>query len=91
MFVPSEEKQDKCRILALSGGGSKGAYEVGVLQTFVNFLSPELVKYDVISGVSVGAINSCAFGVWEPGREKEMANYAEFMWRKMQNEKLWKM
>ena len=49
------------------------------------------MKYDVISGVSVGAINSCALGLWEVGQEKKMADYVEYMWRTMQNEKLWKM
>ncbi len=48
----------KCRVLSLSGGGAKGAYEAGVLKTVTEMLSSEEAFYDVVSGVSVGSINA---------------------------------
>ncbi len=39
--------------LVLSGGGAKGAYEVGIIKALLEFG----VKIDVISGASIGALN----------------------------------
>lgn len=44
------------KALVLSGGGSKGAYELGVLQ-YLLAQQPDL-NYDIFCGNSVGAINS---------------------------------
>jgi NTE family protein len=48
--------------LVLSGGGARGAYEVGVLQfvreTLARDLGPK-VRFDIYCGTSVGAINAC--------------------------------
>jgi hypothetical protein len=33
-------EDDNCRVLVLSGGGSKGAYEAGVFEQFVTSLPP---------------------------------------------------
>ena len=52
----------KCRVLALRGGGVHGAYEVGVLKAFTEFLN-----YDYISGVSIGALNTAVFAMYPPG------------------------
>jgi len=43
------------RALVLSGGGSKGSYETGVLK---KWMAEDGVDYDLISGVSVGALNA---------------------------------
>jgi NTE family protein len=45
------------RALVLSGGGEKGGYQAGVCDYLINDLKR---SYDVLCGVSVGAIN-CAF------------------------------
>lgn len=39
--------------LALSGGGSTGAYEVGVIK----FLKEKNIEFDVVTGTSIGALN----------------------------------
>lgn len=48
--------------LTLSGGGARGAYEVGVLRYLREEL-PQLLghhaRFDVLTGTSVGAINAC--------------------------------
>lgn len=49
------------RAIVLSGGGARGAYEAGVLRYIIEELPKDLghpVKFDVICGTSVGAINS---------------------------------
>jgi len=43
------------KALVLSGGGSKGAYQVGVLK---RLLVDSGNKYDIVTGISVGAINA---------------------------------
>ena len=53
-------KDDVCRALVLSGGGSNGAWEVGVIYGFVNSSNPADFEWDVISGVSAGSINTAA-------------------------------
>ncbi|MEK6607896.1 MAG: patatin-like phospholipase family protein [Myxococcota bacterium] len=48
--------------LVLSGGGARGAYEVGVLQYLYGDLARVLgrpPRFDVVCGTSVGAINAC--------------------------------
>lgn len=48
--------------LVLSGGGARGAYEVGVLrfvrETLAKRIGPS-VRFDIYCGTSVGAINAC--------------------------------
>ena len=61
----------KCRALALRGGGTKGAYEVGALKAMLQYLDPMEYQYDVVVGVSVGAINAAFFSLFEKGEEAE--------------------
>lgn len=55
------------RGLVLQGGGAKGAFQFGVLKE----LHQNGVKFDVIAGTSVGALNGAivAAGAWELGEE----------------------
>ena len=61
-----EDKFDdgKCRALALRGGGTKGAYEVGALKTMIDMLDPQDVAYDVVVGVSIGGMNAGMFATF---------------------------
>jgi NTE family protein len=50
------------RALVLSGGGARGAYEVGVLDYLLQELPRRIggpVRFDLITGSSVGAIHAC--------------------------------
>lgn len=49
------------------GGGDKGAFEVGVLRSFLKGLSADEIAYDIVTGVSVGAINALHFAYTEKG------------------------
>ena len=42
------------RAIVLSGGGSKGSYEIGVWKA----LKKLNIKYDIVTGTSVGALNA---------------------------------
>jgi predicted acylesterase/phospholipase RssA len=74
-------KHKKCRALAMSGGGSFGAYEAGVLYGLVkNAKDKSDFAWDVMSGVSAGSINSLAGGLWAPGTEDEMVDWLSMVW-----------
>lgn len=45
---------EKMRAIVLSGGGSKGAYQIGVWKA----LRKLKLKYDIVTGTSVGALNA---------------------------------
>jgi predicted acylesterase/phospholipase RssA len=62
----SDEADNKkvCRLLSLAGGGSKGAYEVGAIARLTELLSDDDSNYDVVTGVSVGSINSFHVGLY---------------------------
>lgn len=65
----SVASKNVCRALALSGGGNKGSYEAGAIHGLVNGLEPKDVEYDVVTGVSVGAINAAGVSLWPIGQE----------------------
>ncbi|RDV37380.1 patatin-like phospholipase family protein [Bradymonadaceae bacterium TMQ3] len=59
--LANDSKKGPQRALVLSGGGARGAYEVGVLRYIMHALPAELghaPRFDIISGTSVGAINA---------------------------------
>eukprot|EP01017_Pseudomicrothorax_dubius_P022256 TRINITY_DN2400_c0_g1_i1.p1 TRINITY_DN2400_c0_g1~~TRINITY_DN2400_c0_g1_i1.p1 ORF type:complete len:350 (-),score=104.87 TRINITY_DN2400_c0_g1_i1:95-1144(-) len=70
----------KCRALALEGGGSKGAYEAGVIKGLVDSLPPEDVRWDVVSGISAGSLNTAFVAKYAVGDEARMANDAANLW-----------
>jgi predicted acylesterase/phospholipase RssA len=81
--------QDTCYAIALSGGGSNGAYEAGVLWGFLHYGDPEDFRYDVVSGVSAGSINSAAMSPWEIGDELAMTEWLTNMWSSITNPDVW--
>ena len=55
-----------CRALAMAGGGSKGAFEIGALwgMYYATKAVGDAFDYDVLSGVSAGSINSFAMSLF---------------------------
>jgi NTE family protein len=51
----------------MRGGGTKGAYEVGALKAMADMLEPIDIAYDVLAGVSIGALNAAMFATFERG------------------------
>jgi NTE family protein len=74
------------KALVMSGGGSKGAFEVGVLKYLHE---NENVEYDIIAGVSVGALNASMLAT---GPMKETLPVLEKVWLKeiKGNSSVWK-
>ena len=66
--------------MVLEGGGALGAYEAGALYSLTQNLPAAEVMYDVVSGVSIGAINSAAIGVFPKGKPAEMSDWLIGMW-----------
>lgn len=58
------------RALILSGGGSKGAYQAGAIK---HLLGDRGIHYDIICGVSVGALNAATLVMYKQGEEKQAA------------------
>lgn len=51
----------------MRGGGTKGAYEAGAFKAFVEMMEPEDYAYDVIVGVSIGALNAALISTFDKG------------------------
>lgn len=71
--APKPDDDGKCRILSFRGGGVHGSYEVGVLNALVDLLPEEELRYDYVTGVSIGAVNASIFATFEKGDEKSAA------------------
>lgn len=69
-----EPKPDEkyCYALALSGGGSFGCYETGVVWGLLHYGNPDDYRWDVFTGVSAGSIQAGLMSVWPKGSEVEM-------------------
>lgn len=74
------------RALVLSGGGSKGAYQCGALGHIIGNLK---VKYDILCGVSVGAINCGFLGQFSEGEEKESIERLTYLWDRLDTDKVY--
>ena len=73
-------KQETCHALALSGGGNKGAYEAGVIYGLTHSLDASEVTWDVVSGVSAGALNSAGMSIFAVGDELNMSEWLVNLW-----------
>lgn len=68
---------DKKRALILSGGGSKGSFQVGKLKQLVE----QGYRWDQITGVSVGAINAIYLGMFNKHEQHFGVLQLENLWR----------
>ena len=81
--------KDICRVLVLSGGGSNGSWESGVIWGLVNYGNPADFEWDVVSGVSAGSINTVAVAGYPLGQEAEMAQWLSDEWKNLKTEDVW--
>jgi len=75
------------RALILGGGGSKGSWAVGVLRHLLGDLEK---KYDLVVGVSSGAINASFLSQYPLGQEKLAINTLSDMWLSLNNSIIYK-
>lgn len=66
------------RALCLSGGGSKGAFQVGALR---RLMVDEGRDYEIMTGVSVGALNIAGLSMTPYGQPVKAATWLEEFWR----------
>ena len=79
--------------LVLSGGGARGAYEVGVLRYVLGKLIPRLgdsARPRIFSGTSVGAINACAVAAHHDLPDFAVGQLAE-RWRQLSLEHIFRL
>jgi NTE family protein len=75
------------KALVLSGGGSKGAYQAGALQ---HILGEQKTHYDIVCGVSVGALNSSFIGMFKLNEEQECSQLLSDLWSKINHSNVYK-
>ena len=63
----AKDDEKYCYALALSGGGSFGTYETGVVWGLLHYGNPDDYRWDVFTGVSAGSLNAGMFAVWPKG------------------------
>ena len=72
--------QDSCLALALNGGGSKGSYQAGVIWGWMHYGNPDDFQWDVVTGISAGAINTGALSVWKKDDGLAMSEWLSTTW-----------
>lgn len=65
------------RALVLSGGGVKGAFQVGVLK---RWMGEQNIDYDIVCGVSVGALNTAGLAMTSKGKPALAISWLENFW-----------
>jgi NTE family protein len=78
---------DNMRALVLSGGGAKGAYQVGALEKWIE---DDGIDYDAFVGTSVGAINCACLAQASPGKLKDTYLFLRELWWNLENGKIYK-
>ena len=79
----------KCTALVMSGGGSNGAWEAGVFWGLLHYGNPLDYRYDVITGVSAGAINTGGLAGWAVGDEYNASQWLSDTWNNMKTSDVW--
>lgn len=75
------------RALVLSGGASKGAYQVGALR---KWMYEDGIDYDIFCGVSVGSINAAYLAQFPSGDPKLAWENLNAMWGRVSTDKVYK-
>lgn len=79
----------KCRALVMSGAGSQGAYQAGVLMGLSNYQpNPDQeLTWDVVAGVSAGSLNALAFGGFPAQDYQSAIDFVYALWNSIPNYK----
>ena len=81
-FLPKPDARIPLTALCLSGGGSKGAWECGVIK----YLAEQGLEFDCFAGTSVGAINAAFLAQYKNLLEGVAA--LEAQWRAVDDSKI---
>lgn len=75
------------RALVLSGGGAKGAYQIGALRRWMREANRD---YDILCGVSVGALNVAGLAGVRIGNPRVAFDALEALWLGLDNPSIWR-
>lgn len=75
------------KALVLSGGGVKGSYTSGCIKYLLGDLH---LQYDILCGVSAGAINCAFLAQFPAGQESDAANKITSLWSQLQTKDIYK-
>ena len=87
LLLTSSAAGATCRALSLEGGGSKGAYQAGALLTLTSQLPGEDIQWNVVTGISTGALNSGGVSMFPMGQEPQMAQFLKSVWLNLNGSK----
>ena len=79
----------KCNALVLSGGSNNGAWEIGVMWGLANYGNTEDYYWDVVSGISAGAINTAGTAGFAPEEVLWMTQYLSDAWLDQTNDQVY--
>jgi predicted acylesterase/phospholipase RssA len=79
-----------CTAIVMSGGGSNGAWQAGVIWGFLHYGNPSDYRYDVISGTSAGALNTGALAAWNIGDELAASEFLSDTLNSLTTDQIWK-
>ena len=80
---------DKCNALVMSGGGSNGAWEVGVIYGLVHNGNPADFAWDYVTGISAGSINTAGLVGWAVGDEVNATEWLSETFDALHNSDIW--
>ena len=82
----ASDSPKKCRALAMSGGSNHALWEAGVIWGLLHYGDPADFTWDVISGISAGALNTGLMSVWAQGDEYAMSEALSDRWASIDEE-----
>lgn len=75
------------KALCLSGGGARGAYQVGAIKYLMGERGE---NYDIFTGTSVGALNAAYLAQFPVGEELDAAHGLRELWLGLDSSKVWR-
>lgn len=85
-FITLLSPINTCKVLTLSGGGSFGAFEMGIVSTLID---KNKGGWDVITGVSAGSINAAYLSTVSKTDEKISVPEFKKLWLSTTNDKVY--
>ena len=64
---------------------------MGVLWGLLHYGTPSDYAWDVVSGISAGAINTGGIATWATGTEYEMTEFLSEQWAELSSPDIWKL
>ena len=88
--VSAQENKRTCTALVMSGGGSNGAWEAGVVWGLAHYGDSSDYEYDVVSGVSAGSMNTASMSVWAPSDPLGASDFMVSAWQSLTTDQIYK-